>query len=98
MPTPVLHIADLNGDFVVYMDTIKEGLKGFLLQNNCVIAYELWKLKEHEENYSTHHLELVAIIHALNMWRHYLMGKKFLLKTYNMSLKYLFNHPDLNYR
>ena len=45
-----------------------------------------------------HDLELVAIIHALNMWRHYLMGRKFLLKTDNMSLNYLFDQPDLNAR
>ena len=41
---------------------------------------------------------LAAIIHALKMWRHYLMGRKFLLKTDNMSLKYLFDQPNLNVR
>jgi len=45
-----------------------------------------------------HDLELVAIIHALNMWRNYLMGRKFLLKTGNMSLKYLFDKLYLNAR
>ena len=49
-------------------------------------------------DYSTHDLELAAIIHALKMWRHYLMGRKFLLKTDNVSLKYLFEQPDLNVR
>ena len=43
-------------------------------------------------------LELATIIHALKMWRHYLMGRKFLLKTDNMSLKYLFDQLDLNAR
>ena len=43
-----------------------------------------------------HDLELATIIHALRVWRHYLMGRKFLLKTDNMSLKCLFNQPDLN--
>ena len=51
--------------------------------------------KEHEHNYPTHDLELDAIIHSLRMWRHYLMGRKFLLKTDNMNLKYLFDQPDL---
>ena len=45
-----------------------------------------------------HDLELAAIIHALKMWRHYLMGRKFIMKTGNMSVKYLFNQPDLNSR
>jgi hypothetical protein len=43
-------------------------------------------------------LELVAIVHALNMWRHYLMGKRFELRTYHSSLKYLFEQPTLNDR
>ena len=45
-----------------------------------------------------HNIDLAAIIHVLNMWRYYLMGRKFLLKTENMSLKYLFDQPDLNAR
>ena len=45
-----------------------------------------------------HDLKIVAIIHALKMWRHYLMGRKFLLKNENMSLKYLFDQPDMNAR
>ena len=80
------------------MDASKEGLRGVLLQNDHVIYYESWKLKEHEQNYPTYDLKLVAIIHALKMWRLYLMGRKFLLKTENMSLKYLFDQPDLNAR
>ena len=68
------------------------------MQNDCTICYESWKLKEHEHNYPTHDLELATIINAFNMWRHYLMGKKFLLKTDNMSLKYSFEQPDLNER
>ena len=45
-----------------------------------------------------HDLELAAIIHALKMWRHYLMGRKFLLKTDIMSLKYLLKQMHLNER
>ena len=49
------------------MDTCKEGLGGVLIEENYVIAYESRKLKEHEKNYSTHDLELAAIIHALKI-------------------------------
>ena len=45
-----------------------------------------------------HDLELAAIIHTLKMLRHYLMGRKFLLKTDNMSLKYFFDQSNLNAR
>ena len=47
------------------------------MQDNHVICYESRKLKEHEKNYATHDLELAAIVHALKMWRHYLMGRIF---------------------
>ena len=68
------------------------------MQDNHVICYESRKLKEHEKNYATHDLELVAIVHALNMWRHYLMGRKFEMRTDHCGLKYLFDHPTLNVR
>ena len=58
--------------------------------------YESRKLKEHENNYATHDLELAAIVHALNMWRHYLMGKRFELRTDHCGMKCLFDHPTLN--
>ena len=60
------------------------------MQNGHVIRYESRNLKEHERNYAMHELELAAIVHALRMWRHYLMGKKFELRTDHISLKYLF--------
>jgi hypothetical protein len=83
---------------VVCTDACKEGLGGVLTQNGHVIGYESRKLKEHERNYATHDLELVAIVHALNMWRHYLMGKRFELRTDHSGLKYLFEQPTLNAR
>ena len=63
-----------------------------------VICYESRKLKEHEKNYATHDLELVSIVHALKMWRHYLMGRRFELRTDHYGLKYLFDQPNLNAR
>ena len=68
------------------------------MQDNHVICYESRKLKEHEMNYATHDLELVAIVHALKMWRNYLMGRRFELRTYHCGLKYLFDQPTLNAR
>jgi hypothetical protein len=56
------------------------------------------KLKENEKNYATHDLELATIIHALKKWRHYLMGKRFKLRTHHNGLKYLFDQPTLNAR
>ena len=44
------------------------------------------------------HGDIATIVHALNMWRHYLMGSKFKLRAYHCGLKYLFDHPTLNAR
>ena len=66
------------------------------MKENHVIAYESQKLKKHEENYVTHEWELAAIIHTLKMWRHYLVGRKFLLLTDNITLKYMFDKQNLN--
>jgi hypothetical protein len=95
---PMLNIFDPNESFVVCTDACKEGLGGFLTQNGHVIGYESRKLKEHERNYATHDLELASIVHALNMWRNYLMGKRFELRTYYSGLKYHFEQPTLNAR
>ena len=89
--SPILRIAYPNEEFTVCIDACNEGLGGVLSQNGFVICYESRKLKENERNYSTHDLELVAIVHALRKWRHYLMGKRFELRTYHNGLKYLFD-------
>jgi hypothetical protein len=63
-----------------------------------VVCYESRKLKDHERHYATNDLELESIVHTLNMWRNYLMGKRFELKTDHSGLKYLFGQPSLNAR
>ena len=68
------------------------------MQDNHVVCYESRKLKERERNYATHDLELATIVHALKMWRHYLMGRRFELRIDNCGLKYFFDHPTLNAR
>eukprot|EP00253_Pinus_taeda_P012349 PITA_12349 len=95
---PILSIADPHTDYVVCTDASKEGLGGVLMQEGRVIAYESRKLKEHEQRYSAYDLELAAVIHALKMWRHYLMGRKFLLLTDHHSLTSYFSQATLNAR
>jgi hypothetical protein len=95
---PILRITDPEEDFIVCNVACNEGLGGVVSQNGFVICYESRKLKDHERNYATHDLELEAIVHALRKWRHYLMGKRFELRTYHNGLKYLFDQPNLNAR
>jgi hypothetical protein len=88
---PILRIADPNKGFTICTDACNEGLGGVLNQNGFVICYESRNWKDHERNYATHDLELVAIMHALSKWRHYLMGKRFELRIDHNGLKYLFD-------
>jgi hypothetical protein len=94
----VMKIADPNTDFLVCTNSCMEGLRGVLMQKGHVILYESIKLNEHEANYVTHELELVAIVHAMKMWRHYLLGRIFLLMTDHSGLRYLFEQPKFNAR
>ena len=95
---PVLKVADPEKDFVVCTDACGQGLGGVLMQDNHAICYESRNLKEHEKNYATHDIELESIVHALKMWRNYLMGRRFELRTDHYGLKYLFDQPTLNAR
>jgi len=93
---PILKIVDSNERFVVCIDACKEGLGVILTKNGHVIGYESINIKEHERNYATHDLELTSIVYELKMWRHYLMGKIFELRTEHSGLKYLLQQPTLN--
>ena len=56
------------------------------------------QLRKHELNYPTHDLELAAVLHALKIWRHYLIGHKSDIYTDHKSLKYIFTQTGLNLR
>jgi hypothetical protein len=87
----MMEIIDPHKDFLVCTDDFKEGLRGVLMQEGNVIYYESRKLNEHETNYVTHDLELAPIVHALKMWRNYLLGRKFVLMTDHSGMRYLFD-------
>ena len=95
---PVLVIPKGNEEMTVYADACGTGLGVVLTQGGRVVAYASRQLKPHERRYPTHDLELAAIVFALKMWRHYLLGERFELFTDHKSLKYLFSQKDLNLR
>lgn len=61
-----------------------------------VVCYKSRKLNKHKHNYVTHDLELAVIIHALKMWRHYLLGRRFILMSDHSGMRYLFDQPNVN--
>jgi ribonuclease HI len=97
MTPPVLVTPDLQKGFDFYCDVCGQGL-GCVLMQGHVIAYASHQLWKHELNYPTHDLELAAVVHALKIWKHYIMGTKCQVYTDQKSLKYTFTQKDLNLR
>ncbi|GJS86724.1 reverse transcriptase domain-containing protein [Tanacetum coccineum] len=95
---PVLALPDGSEDFVVYCDASGIGLGCVLMQRGKVIAYASRQLKIHENNYTTHDLELGAVVFALKIWRHYLYGTKSVIYTDHKSLQHIFSQKELNMR
>jgi hypothetical protein len=87
---PVLVQPDIDQLFDVYCDASGTSIRGVLMQDGHAIAYASWQLQRHEEHYPTHDPELLAIVHALKVWRHYLLGNLVHIYTDHKSLKYLF--------
>jgi hypothetical protein len=95
---PILAQPDIEKPFDVYCDASSSALGCVLMQEGRVIAYASRQLHRHEEHYPTHDLELAAVVHALKIWRHYLLGNICHIYTNHKSLKYIFTQSELNMR
>jgi hypothetical protein len=95
---PVLAQPDIEKPFDVYCDASGSGLGCVLMQEGRVIVYASRQLRQHEEHYPTHDLELATVVHALKIWHHYLLGNICHIYTDHKSLKYIFTQIELNMR
>jgi hypothetical protein len=95
---PVLILPDITKTFNIYCDASRQGLGCVLMQDGKVVSYASRQLRKHEENYPTHDLELAAVVQALKIWRHYLIGHRCGIYSDQKSLKYIFTQTDLNLR
>ncbi|GKE52684.1 putative reverse transcriptase domain-containing protein, partial [Tanacetum coccineum] len=86
---PILSLPEGSEDFVVYCDASLKGFGAVLMQREKVIAYASRQLRKNEENYTTHDLELGAVVFTLRLWRHYLYGTKCTVYTDHKSLQYI---------
>ncbi|GKG12020.1 putative reverse transcriptase domain-containing protein, partial [Tanacetum coccineum] len=92
---PILALPEVSEDFIAYCDASKKGLCAVLMQREKVIAYASRQLKIHEKNYTTHDLELGAVVFALKIWRHYLYGTKCTVFIDHKSLQHILNPKEL---
>jgi hypothetical protein len=68
------------------------------MQDGHVVSYASHQLRKHEDNYPTHDLGLAAVVHALKIWRHYLIDHRCEIYSDHKSLKYIFTQTNLNLR
>ena len=95
---PVLAIPDFSSPFELYCDASGEGIGAILTQHKHPIAFESRKLKNIERTYSVYDKEMLAIMHALEKFRQYLICGKFIVKTDHNSLRFFLSQKDLNDR
>ncbi|GKB35311.1 putative reverse transcriptase domain-containing protein [Tanacetum coccineum] len=95
---PILALPEGSEDFIAYYDASNKGLGAVLMQREKVISYASRQLKIHEKNYTTHDLELGAVVFALKIWRHYLYRTKCIVFTDHKSLQHILDQNKINMR
>nr|GEY14315.1 putative reverse transcriptase domain-containing protein [Tanacetum cinerariifolium] len=95
---PIQALPEGSKDFIVYCDASIKRLGAVLMQREKVISYASRQLKIHEKNYTTHDLELRAVVFALKIWRHYLYGTKCTVFIDHNSLQHILDQMELYMR
>ncbi|KAI5678652.1 hypothetical protein M9H77_09602 [Catharanthus roseus] len=93
---PVLSLPDYSKPFEVHTDASNFAIGGVLMQDGHPIAYESRKLNETERRYTVQEKEMTAIIHCLRIWRHYLLGSRFVIMTDNIATSYFQTQKKLS--
>lgn len=93
---PVLILPDLRKPFVVQCDACGHSLGAVLMQDGHVVAYESRILLPTEKSLQVYEKELLAVLHALSTWKHYLLGADFVVQTDHQTLRYFLTQAKLS--
>ncbi|KAL2251547.1 UNVERIFIED_CONTAM: Transposon Tf2-11 polyprotein [Sesamum indicum] len=95
---PVLALPDMLKPFMVETDASNFALGGVLMQDGHPVAFESRKFKDAERRYSVHEKELLAVVHCVRLWWHYLLGSPFVVRTDNTAVSHFMSQPKLTSR
>ncbi|MCO5558603.1 hypothetical protein L7F22_012189 [Adiantum nelumboides] len=76
-------------------DAYGSSIGAVLMQDGHVIAYESRILRGPEKHMQIYEKELLAVIHALESWKHYLLGADFFVQTDHQPLRYFLTQAKL---
>ncbi|KAF8107055.1 hypothetical protein N665_0127s0005 [Sinapis alba] len=93
---PVLALPDFSLPFELHTDASDYAIGGVLMQNGHPIAFESRKLNETERQYTVQEKEMTAVVHCFQVWRHYLLGSHFSVKTDNVAMSYFQTQKKLS--
>ncbi|GJZ68670.1 putative nucleotidyltransferase, ribonuclease H [Tanacetum coccineum] len=96
MEEPVLRLPDVTMPFELHTDASDFAIGGVLMQDGHPIAFESWKLNETERKYTVQEKEMMAVVYCLRIWRHYLLGSRFVIKTDNIATSYFQTQKKLS--
>ncbi|KAL2237826.1 UNVERIFIED_CONTAM: Transposon Tf2-11 polyprotein [Sesamum indicum] len=95
---PMLALPDMSKPFVVETNTSDFALGGVRVQDDHLVAFESKKLKDAETHYPVHKKELLAVVHYVRLWWHYLLGSLFVVRTDNTVVSHFMLQPKLTSR
>ncbi|GJU42206.1 putative nucleotidyltransferase, ribonuclease H [Tanacetum coccineum] len=96
MEEPVLRLLDVTMPFELHTDASDFAIGGVLMQDGHPIAFESRKLNETKRKYIVQEKEMTAVVHCLRIWRHYLLGSRFMIKTDNIATSYFQTQKKLS--